>query len=95
MSDQIKSRLEDEGTIAIAIEEDDVQALWVRVGPVYFNHEIYDEPGIWIEYQERYMDSDLRGPVLISAETWDELDKYVRRRLAKFDKSKYGVKVKR
>jgi len=84
------STLEDEGTVQIIVDCAD-QSLWIRVGPIFRAHnEIDDEPGIWVEYQTRHMDSDLLGPVLITAKNWDELDKIVRERIAKFDKTKYA-----
>lgn len=84
------SGIEDDGLPSgdfIAIEDPDSaghrQALWVRVGPVFYGNGTVQAtiPGIWISYQEEYMGSPLSGPVLLTPGTWKQLDKAVRRRL--------------
>jgi len=50
------------------------QALWVRVGFTYSHEKEDKEPGIWIDYQKKYLDADMFGPILISKETWRELN---------------------
>lgn len=60
---------------------DDPQSLAVRVGPVFYEHGMGDEPGVWIEYQERHMRGPLTGPVLLTPKVWRELNRAVERRL--------------
>lgn len=79
--------VDDDGAEVIAVEEaDDPQALWFRVGQVYDGDTLRKEPGIWINYQERYMASGLSGPVLLTPAVWRELvaavDARLRRRRA-------------
>jgi hypothetical protein len=52
---------------------DEPQALWVRVGVVYDKGEARAEPGIWVNYQERYMAGPLAGIVLLTPAVWAEL----------------------
>ena len=54
------------------------QSLGFRVGPVFETDS--DEPtrqGLWIEYQERYMDSPMVGPVLLSREEWIHIRDFI------------------
>ncbi len=75
----------DEGSVVIAVEDDNpdgtAQALWVRVGPVYDHDALRDEPGVWVNYQENYMQADLDGPVLLTPDAWRELVREVNARL--------------
>lgn len=83
------SWVDDDSTQITIVDTEDV-SLWVRVGPVYgSDSKINAMPGVWVELQSKYMESDLHGPVLIDPETWDELDKMVRERIAKFSPSNY------
>jgi len=57
------------------------QMLSVRVGPVFVGDGyVHKTPGIWIWYQERYMMSELSGPVLLSLESWRRFNEYVEKR---------------
>ena len=88
---EVENHLEDDGSPQlIAVDDLTSSAMWIRVGPIYDGDTIRDQPGVWIEYQDRYINSDLRGPVLLSIEVWNELDKAVKSRIAKFDKEAYG-----
>jgi hypothetical protein len=77
------SRLDDDGYLSsdfTAIEEDDQQALWIGVRPVW--HE--NKPGeimVQICYQEKYNSGTLQGPVWLTPETWRELEHAVNWRL--------------
>jgi len=82
--------IDDGGPQFIIVEADDGasvgidinrQALWVRVGPVFDNGNERDEPGIWINYQESYLDSSLTGPVLLTPRAWQQLVELVAKRL--------------
>lgn len=80
------SYLDDNGGPEVhAVEDADSsghrQGLLVRVGPVFHENKQDPEPGIWIEYQEEYMKSDLAGPVLLTPQTWRELTRAVQHRL--------------
>jgi hypothetical protein len=57
------------------------QALWVRVGPVFYSDKAETEVGVWIMYQEGYMKADLMGPVLLSPQAWRKLNATVEERL--------------
>lgn len=67
----------DEDPMHIFVDSDNV-ALWVRVGPVFDQDKEREEPGVWIELQNEYMHSSLEGPVLMSEEEWDELNRKVK-----------------
>lgn len=59
------------------------QALWFGVRPGYgTDDQRLPEPTIWVQYQGRYMNSQLDGMVAISPRGWDKLDEAVRWRLA-------------
>lgn len=74
--------VDDGGPEMIVVEEgDDPQALWVRVGPVFDDNVERCVPGVWICWQDRYMESPLGGPVLLTPEVWRELARAVERRL--------------
>ena len=74
--------VDDGGPEVVVVEAgSEPQALWVRVGPVFDSSGERPEPGVWVEYQPRYMASDLVGPVLLTPELWDRLDRAVRARL--------------
>lgn len=74
--------VDDGGPMIVAVEEaDEPQALWVRVGPVYDNNAKRDAPGVWVEYQESYMNSRPQGPLLYTPQTWLELAAAVEDRL--------------
>jgi hypothetical protein len=63
------------------------QAISIRVGPVYNNGIRSPKPGIWLEYQEDYLNSLPHGPVLLDEKTWNALDKAVRYRLRRWNRS--------
>lgn len=61
-------------------EENDSQALWIGVRPVWYD----DQPGevmIQICYQELYMAGPLAGPVWLTPETWEQVKEAVDWRL--------------
>jgi hypothetical protein len=77
---------DDGGSVVIAVEADDNptghrQALWVRVGEVFDGDQVRDEPGVWVEYQERYLASGTSGPVLLTPAIWRKLARAVCERL--------------
>jgi hypothetical protein len=84
-----EARIDDDGFSSapvIAIEAsgpdgEPGQALWIRVGPVYYGESEPRELGVWISYQEWHMASGLQGPVLLPPDVWDELAAAVARRL--------------
>jgi DUF1009 family protein len=81
----------DEGAEIVAVEAAQIwgrQSLWVRVGMVYDEGEIRDEPGVWIQYQERHMDSRMEGPVLLTPEVWRALAVEVEGRLVEWEEVK-------
>lgn len=82
--------LEDDGYPSgeiIAVEAgDDPQALWVRVGLVFDDDHIRDEPGVWIGWQDGYMKSNLIGPILLTPAAWRELASAVEWRLRRKEK---------
>jgi len=51
------------------------QSLTFRVGPV-FGHPSMDK-GLWIEYQEKHMNSPVVGPVLMSKEDWESVRSFI------------------
>jgi hypothetical protein len=55
----------------------------VRVGPVYDDDTVRSEPGVWIEYMPEHMNSMCMGPLLLSPQTWRELNRAVSRRLSR------------
>ena len=77
---------DDGGPMVIAIEAGGAgvtrQSVHVRVGPVFYDDRTDDE-GIWIEYQEAYMNSPSPGPVLLTPAVWQEMSRAVSRRLRK------------
>jgi hypothetical protein len=80
--------IDDGSSQLIAVEDADEavekpQALWVRVGMVYDGGVRRDEPGIWVEYQERYMAAPLSGSVLLTPALWEELANAVDERLSR------------
>lgn len=80
--------IDDGGPQLIAVEAacDDIvpQALWVRVGPVFYDStQAADEPGIWVMYQERHQASSLSGTVLLTPAVWEKLAAAVDDRLAR------------
>lgn len=61
------------------------QALWTGVRPGYGpDGERLPEPTVWVQYQERYMNSSLTGPVAMSTESWDKLNEAVQWRVAEW-----------
>lgn len=78
----------DDGFMSKVVESAE-QAFWIRVGPVFTEQGIAEKPGIWVEYQEKYMNSPLRNTMLLSPEVWDALDKKVRQAIAEFQKDAY------
>jgi hypothetical protein len=74
---------EDDGTM-ITVDESEDQRLWIRVGPVFHGSKMHKQPGIWIEYQEKSMQSNLRGPVLLSPSVWRRLNKAVERKITEW-----------
>lgn len=82
------SQLEDDGSRSsdfIAIEEDDQQALWVGVRPVYSGAVKSNQPVVQIEYQHKWQGSDLQGPVFLSPQTWRDLNRAVEWRLRTYE----------
>lgn len=80
---------DDGGPEIVAIEAgepdlgDEPQSLWVRVGPVFGpDGAHWDEPGVWICYQEKHMAGPQQGPVLLTPAVWRELNTAVEERLA-------------
>lgn len=61
-----------DGVMAQVVDSEGV-TLWARVGPVFHGDKIDKEPGVWLQYQSRFMASKLEGPVLLSMKTWNQL----------------------
>lgn len=74
-------RVADDGSPQIIFIDSERQALWVRVGPVYLAGKLHHEPGVWIEYQPQYLNSQLSGSILLSPRTWSQLVNAVNSRL--------------
>lgn len=66
------------------------QKLDFRVGPVFGKKGIYKEPGIWIGFQRRYMNSSRQGDLLISPEMWRRLNREMELRFKEFRAREYG-----
>lgn len=83
-------QLEDDGfgpevtVIEAAGSDGHRQALCVRIGPVFSGSDEESAPGIWVEYQPKYQASAVLGPVLLTAATWNDLDRAVKRRLRRW-----------
>jgi len=81
------ARFVDELTMAFVIEAgDEPQSLWVRVGAVYGPDGERDEPGVWVEYQEKHMASRMQGPVLLTPAVWRQLAEHVEAWLQQWEK---------
>jgi hypothetical protein len=78
-------RLDDDGgPEVVAVEAGgQPQALWVRVGAVFDGGGQRDKPGVWIDYQDHYLQGPIAGPVLLTPAVWRELNRAVERRLAR------------
>lgn len=77
---------DDGGCQVIAVEQADSQghrqALWVRVGPVFYGtSEPHPLPRVWIEYQQEYQGSALSGSVMLDPDVWRELTAAINNRL--------------
>jgi hypothetical protein len=48
--------------------------------------------GLWIGYQEKYLDGKLFGPVLISEDNWKRIRDHVNRRFSFFRRNKRNKK---
>lgn len=85
------SRLDDDGCPSsdfIAVEDphaDGQQALWIGVRPIWYGDR-RGEVMVQICYQQHHMAGPLAGPVWLSPETWDQVDKAVRWRLRRYKK---------
>jgi hypothetical protein len=85
--DRTECRVIDDGGPQLDVVESSIpgitpQALMVRVGPVFDNGKQRDEPGIWVEYQASYYESDVSGPVLLTPAAWEQLAACVDDRLS-------------
>lgn len=81
------SELIDDGSSQFVVtERDGEQALWVRVGMVFSDNQREKDPGIWIEYQPKYMASSLQGPLLFSVDTWCQLVKAVDAKIKEWER---------
>jgi hypothetical protein len=74
-------RVSDDGSPQIIFIDSERQALWARVGPVYFNGQPHHEPVVWLEYQPQYLASSLSGSVLFSVRTWNQFVNSINTRL--------------
>lgn len=61
-----------------------------RLGPVFSKDGVWDEPGLWIGVQRRYMSSFRDIELLISPEIWIKLNKELMRRFKKYNPKKYA-----
>lgn len=75
-------RVADDGGPQLIFIDSERRALWVRVGPVYLSGQLHHEPGVWIEYQPQYLNSELSGPILLSPRTWQQLTNAINARLS-------------
>lgn len=69
------------------------QALYIRVGSVWNGDTPWNEPGIWVTYQEGYQQTPLSGPVLITSAAWRHLVREVESRLRR--RESYWKKIVR
>jgi hypothetical protein len=86
------SRLDDDGGFeVVAIESPDSsghqQALWVAVRPAWHGNVPDGHSSVWISYQDEYMRGPLTGPVLLSPQTWRELNDAVERQFSRQERS--------
>lgn len=73
-------------TEAVAVEGgENPQALWVRVGPVFDGENQRREPGVWISWQDEYMNSSLGGPVLLTPRVWRQLAQAVESAISRWE----------
>jgi hypothetical protein len=80
-----KGEVEDCGS-TIDLVDSENQLLQFRVGEVFFGKsKSQTETGLWIWYQERYLDSKESGPVLMDEENWKKIRNYIDK---KFRRSK-------
>lgn len=68
------------------------QALCIRVGPVFNGNDTENAPGIWVEYQPEYQASAILGPILLTAATWHDLDRAVKRRLRRWKRRRLAAR---
>jgi hypothetical protein len=61
-----------DGTMAQVVDSEGV-TLWARVGMVFHGNKVDKEPGVWLQFQSKFMASELEGPVLLSMKTWNQL----------------------
>jgi len=65
-------------TSVFEIEDSEGQSLQVRVGSVFYGDKgQHKEFGIWINYQEKRLESTLLGPVLVSRDTFKALINHI------------------
>lgn len=65
----------------MTVDESEDQRLWIRVGMVFHGNKVQRQPGIWISYQEKALESKLQGPVLISPSIWRRVNRAVEQHL--------------
>jgi len=73
---------ENDGSM-ITIDDSEGQRLWVRVGSVFDGSKTHKQPGIWINYQEKALESPMTGPVLLSSSVWRRLNKAIEKALTR------------
>lgn len=71
-----KSEVEDYNS-EIEVTDSENQLLQFRVGQVFFNKGQRTQIGLWIWYQEKKLNSKLKGPVLMDKDSWDQVKKYI------------------
>ncbi|MEK6832762.1 MAG: hypothetical protein AABY32_01830 [Nanoarchaeota archaeon] len=71
------------GGAEIDIVDSEGQMLGFRVGDVYHNIPEKATKALWINYQRRYMSSNMQGPFLMSKKMWNMLKKEIDYRFSK------------
>ena len=63
----------------IELIDSENQNLQFRVGQVFFEKGC-SQIGLWITYQEKYMQGDEKGPVLMSQKNWETIRNFIDRK---------------
>ena len=76
-----QEKIEEDPSIITVIDSEN-QSLEFRVGRIFTEHFTTDI-GLWIWYQNKYLESKQEGPVLITKKGWERIKKYIDRKFKK------------
>jgi hypothetical protein len=69
------NEIDDDGG-TIIIKDSCGQSLWFRIGSVFHSYpRVYEDVGLWVEYQEKHCASPLMGSFLFDFRTFEQLYK--------------------